>query len=91
MIIKSDSHCAVVKFCYHLYDYRLNLTPLSPITVTYLCLIRGACGEVRLAFSKGNCKKFAVKIISKKTFSVGVSFMKIRHWLHSVHDTTVGK
>lgn len=32
---------------------------------------RGACGEVRLAFSKGNCKKFAVKIISKKKFSVG--------------------
>jgi len=32
---------------------------------------RGACGQVRLAFSKGTCQKFAVKIISKKTFSVG--------------------
>ncbi|XP_068749664.1 serine/threonine-protein kinase Chk2-like [Montipora capricornis] len=32
---------------------------------------RGACGEVRLAFSKGTCEKFAVKIISKKKFSVG--------------------
>ncbi|CAH3110770.1 unnamed protein product [Porites lobata] len=32
---------------------------------------RGACGEVRLAFSKGDCQKFAVKIISKKKFSVG--------------------
>ncbi|KAL9982001.1 hypothetical protein ACROYT_G010780 [Oculina patagonica] len=31
---------------------------------------RGACGEVRLAFSKGSCQKYAVKIISKKTFSV---------------------
>lgn len=34
---------------------------------------RGACGEVKLAFEKGTLKKFAVKIISKKTFSVGVS------------------
>lgn len=32
---------------------------------------RGACGEVRLAFSKGSCDKFAVKIISKKKFSTG--------------------
>ncbi|KAM7426213.1 Checkpoint kinase 2 [Porites harrisoni] len=32
---------------------------------------RGACGEVRLAFSRGDCQKFAVKIISKKKFSVG--------------------
>ena len=39
-----------------------------------LCLIiRGACGEVRLAFLKGSCEKFAVKVISKKQFSVGVS------------------
>ena len=37
-------------------------------------LCRGACGEVKLAFEKGTCNKFAVKIISKKTFSVGVSF-----------------
>ncbi|XP_077995471.1 serine/threonine-protein kinase Chk2-like [Glandiceps talaboti] len=32
---------------------------------------RGACGEVKLAFEKGTCKKFAVKIIQKKTFSIG--------------------
>uniref|UniRef100_T1IRU8 Serine/threonine-protein kinase Chk2 n=1 Tax=Strigamia maritima TaxID=126957 RepID=T1IRU8_STRMM len=32
---------------------------------------RGACGEVRLAFEKRTCRKFAVKVISKKTFSVG--------------------
>lgn len=32
---------------------------------------RGACGEVRLAFLKGSCEKFACKIISKKKFSVG--------------------
>ena len=37
MINKSDSRCAVVRFCYHSYDYRLNWTPLSPITITYLC------------------------------------------------------
>ena len=36
MINKLDSRCAVVRFCYHLYDYRPNWTPLSPITITYL-------------------------------------------------------
>ena len=35
-------------------------------------LCRGACGEVKLAFEKSNCSKFAVKVISKRTFSVGV-------------------
>ena len=34
-------------------------------------VLRGACGEVRLAFVKGSCDKFACKIISKKKFSVG--------------------
>ena len=34
MINKSDSRCAVVRICYHSYDYRLNWTPLSPITIT---------------------------------------------------------
>ena len=42
-------------------------------TIFFLPIFRGACGEVRLAFSRGSCKKFAVKIINKKTFSVGVS------------------
>ena len=31
---KSDSRCAVVRFCYHSYDYRPNWTPFSPITIT---------------------------------------------------------
>ena len=35
VINKSDSRCAVVRFCHHSYDYRLNWTPLSPITITY--------------------------------------------------------
>ena len=35
---------------------------------------RGACGEVKLAFDKNTCQRFAVKIINKKTFSVGVSY-----------------
>ncbi len=34
---------------------------------------RGACGEVKLVFEKETCMKYAVKIISKNTFSVGVS------------------
>ena len=40
MINKSDSRCAVVRFCYHSYDYRPNWTPLSPITITYWPLSR---------------------------------------------------
>ena len=36
MINKSDSRCAVVRFCYHSYDYRPNWTSLSPITITYI-------------------------------------------------------
>ena len=35
VINKSDFHCAVVRFCYHSYDYRPNWTALSPITITY--------------------------------------------------------
>ena len=35
VINKSDSRCAVVRFCYHSYDYRLNWTPLSPNTIIY--------------------------------------------------------
>ena len=34
VINKSDSRCAVVRFCYHSYDYRPNWTPLSPIAIT---------------------------------------------------------
>ena len=33
VINKSDSRCAVVRFCYHSYDYRPNWTPFSPITI----------------------------------------------------------
>ena len=42
-------------------------------------LCRGACGEVKLAFERGTCSKFAVKVINKKTFSVGVCDMHITH------------
>ena len=35
VINKSNFRCAVVRFCYHSYDYRSNWTPLSPITITY--------------------------------------------------------
>ena len=29
-----ETSCAVVRFCYHSYDYRPNWIPLSPITIT---------------------------------------------------------
>ena len=32
---KSASRCAVVRFCYHSYDYRPNWASLSPYTITY--------------------------------------------------------
>ena len=31
---KSDSRCAIVRFCYHSYDNRPNWTLLSSITIT---------------------------------------------------------
>jgi len=31
--------------------------------------VRGAFGEVRLAFTKADCAKVAVKIIAKKSFT----------------------
>lgn len=30
----------------------------------------GACGVVRLVFSKGTCQRYAMKVIEKKTFSI---------------------
>ena len=39
MINKSDSRCAIARFCYHEYDYRPNWTPLSPITIIYFVLV----------------------------------------------------
>ena len=33
VINKLDPHFAVIRFCYHSYDYRPNWTPLSPITI----------------------------------------------------------
>lgn len=38
--------------------------------IAYCC--RGACGEVKLAFTKEHCKKVAVKIIQKNKFGTGV-------------------
>ncbi|THD23867.1 Ovarian-specific serine/threonine-protein kinase Lok [Fasciola hepatica] len=31
---------------------------------------RGACGEVRLVFERHSCRKYAMKIVQKKTFSI---------------------
>ena len=61
-------YVAVRKFCNSCHSF------ISVFRITWPCLLffSGACGEVRLAFSKGDCQKFAVKIISKKKFSVGV-------------------
>ena len=43
MINKLDSRCAVVRCCYHSYDYRPNWIPLSPITITNQGL--GMCNQ----------------------------------------------
>lgn len=44
--------------------------------ILFKMLGRGACGEVKLAFEKDSCRKVAVKIIEKKTFSVGGTIKK---------------
>ncbi|CAI8011662.1 Serine/threonine-protein kinase Chk2, partial [Geodia barretti] len=49
----------------------LPLFSISPSLSTSFSVTRGACGEVKLVFEKETCKKYAVKIISKKAFSVG--------------------
>ena len=33
-LLSDSDKLAVVRFCYHSYDYRPNWTPLSPITIT---------------------------------------------------------
>ncbi|CAG5127040.1 unnamed protein product, partial [Candidula unifasciata] len=53
----------------------------SELTQKYILtslLGRGTCGEVRLAFAKGSCEKYACKIISKKAFT-GNEKMQINH------------
>lgn len=50
-------------------DYNLPKEVTEKYTLTKL-LGKGACGEVKLGFSKGSCNKFAVKIIPKKKFSL---------------------
>ena len=64
---------ASVHMCLHAL-----ILPIISLRYTYSLhvhahMCRGACGEVKLAFQKGTNDKFAVKIISKRTFSVGVS------------------
>lgn len=51
---------------------------------------RGACGEVKLAFEKDSCQKFAVKVISKKTFSMGVSELLANQKTAAHKQNTVG-
>jgi len=45
---------------------------LEIIECVIVCCCRGACGEVKLAFTKEHCKKVAVKIIQKNKFGTGV-------------------
>ena len=59
--------------CYMSYDGCYWLQEFTEKYTMSRLLGRGACGEVKLAFEKDTCAKFAVKVISKKTFSVGVS------------------
>ena len=58
------------------------------ICTTYMyCEYRGACGEVKLAFEKESCRKLAVKCITKKTFSVGVSgVVWCGAWMYSKYN-----
>ncbi len=44
---------------------------LLPLIVQKKNTLRGAYGEVRLAFAKKSLDKYAIKIISKKKFTIG--------------------
>ncbi|TPP66687.1 Mitogen-activated protein kinase [Fasciola gigantica] len=48
-------------------QYPIEVT--EKYTVSKL-LGRGACGEVRLVFERHSCRKYAMKIVQKKTFSI---------------------
>jgi len=43
-------------------------------------LVRGAFGEVRLAFVKGSCEKVAVKVIEKKGFTDTTAINNVSCW-----------
>ena len=60
--------------------------------MTLYCACRGACGEVKLAFEKESCRKLAVKCITKKTFSVGVSSLVwCGAWTYSKYNLYASK
>ena len=61
VINKSDSRFTVVRFCYHLYDYRPNWTPLSTITITYNKVQTQLLLSVSLHVIKMNSTEMAVK------------------------------
>ena len=42
-VLERTIQSAVVRFCYHSYDYRPYWTPLSPITITNNGEIRSSC------------------------------------------------
>ena len=58
----------------------------NPSKLSLKLSFRGVCGEVRLAFSKGNeCKKFAIKIISKNRFSISSVSRLVQNLLVDYH------
>jgi len=48
-------------------------------------LVRGAFGEVRLAFMKGSCEKVAVKVIEKKGFTAATATNAVSFLSRRVH------
>ena len=57
-------------FVNYLYDYRLNWTPLSPVTITYMHLLRSC----KLSFGTGaNVRKSIPNRIVKSRRRVGFS------------------
>ncbi len=58
--------------------FKFLIKPL--IFINIYGLLRGAYGEVRLAFQKDTCEKYAIKIISKKKFTLNGKHQMVIHY-----------
>jgi len=52
---------------------------VTTVSITYT-IVRGAFGEVRLAFVKATCEKVAVKVIEKKSFTAATTTDTVSFW-----------
>ena len=83
MINKSDSRCAVVRFCYHSYDYRPNWTPLGPITITYGQRIKRRATYLLRTFIHIKLLKFSFGLSAQPR---AIEFLWQKVWVHLAEE-----